>query len=426
MKTNTKQSIAALLLAGAMTIPFVFAANEPENVHNVSAVSKNATTLTISWDEAKDYQGNDVDHYRIYYGTASVQGGDAPSYEVEVDTPDNANTYDLAGLETDTTYYLSVTAIDSSDVESLEYSIEASGTPMAATEEGSGEDTTAPIVLNVVAIDTNHVLVGFSEPVKLPELLAEAAFTITEQINPSHVLEVLSAAQYADDPEGKTVILETTDQTKNVNYIMTASVAITDLAGNPIVSGSTDSGLFLGTDQVPGEVMAEEEPPVEEPVVEEPVVEEPSIEDLLGTTEEGQGGAAEEADVTPPEDITNLVLSFKEQLEKFVITMNWTASLNTAKDLVDQILYMSMDRGITYNAGNSLGPIVTSHQVPNLEGGKEYTFKVTTKDAAGNESVGVVKSIRLPQTGFGAGILVFTSAAAAYQALRRKKRKDIF
>jgi len=87
---------------------------------------------------------------------------------------------------------------------------------------------------------------------------------------------------------------------------------------------------------------------------------------------------------------------------------------------------MSMDRGATYDAGNSLGMVASTHQVPNLEGGKEYTFKITTKDAVGNESVGVVKSIRLPQTGFGIGILVLASAGAAYQTLRRKKKKDIF
>lgn len=414
MKTNTKQSIVALMLAGALAIPFAFAANEPENVNNVSAVSKDATTLTISWDEAKDYQGNDVDHYRIYYGTQSVQGGEASGYSVEVDTPSNATTYDLSGLVTNTPYYLSVTALDALDVESLEYSIEASGTPSAETpNEG---DTTAPTVTNVIAVDKNHVLIGFSEEVKLPELLPEAAFTITEQINPANILEVLSAQKYAEDPENKTVVLETADQTKNVNYIVTASVAITDMAGNPIVSGSTDSGLFLGSDEGAPAVEEEEE------VMEEETVEEETTDGLLDELEE----AAEEADVTPPEDITALVLSFTEQLEKFVISLNWTASLNTAMDLADQILYMSMDRGVTYDTGNSLGVATTTHQVPNLEGGKEYTFKITTKDTSGNESVGVVKSIRLPQTGFGAGVLVLVSAGAAYQALRRKKKKDIF
>lgn len=415
MKTNTKHSIVALTLAVAMTIPFVFAANEPGNVNNVSAVSKDATTLTISWNESKDHQENPVDHYRIYYGTQSVQGGEAPSYEVEIDTPDNATTYDLGNLITNTTYYLSVTAIDAANVESLEYSIEASGIPTEITAP-DGIDITAPMVMNVIAVDKNHILVGFSEEVKLPELLAEAAFTITEQINQANILDVTKAEKYTDDPENKTVILETADQTKNVNYIMTASVAITDLAGNPIVSGSTDSGLFIGSDAMP--IIAEA--PIMEaapPIVEEPII------DFLETIE---AESEEMIDTTPPEEITNLVLSFTEHLEKFIISMNWTASINTARDLVDQILYMSMDRGASYNAGQSLGPVATTHQVPNLEGGKEYTFKIATKDAAGNESVGVVKSIRLPQTGFGAGMLILASVAAAHRVLKRKKKTEIF
>lgn len=275
-------------------------------------------------------------------------------------------------------------------------------------------DTIAPAVVNVMAPDKNHVLVGFSEPVKLPELLAEAAFTITDQVDPTKILEVKSAMLYDKDVEKKTVILETADQTKNANYIATVSVAVTDLAGNPIQSGNTDSGLFTGSDLVPGTPTQNQTnqgsvtPPVADNTTTTPV-----------TTPETTMPVA---DVTAPEDVTNFMLTFKQQLEKFVIYMNWTASLNTAKDLVDQILYSSSDRGATYDKGNSLGPVATSHQIPNLEGGKEYTFKLTTKDASGNESVGVVKSIRLPQTGFGAGALVVLSAAAAQRALKRKQK----
>lgn len=420
MKTNIKNSIIALLLAGALAIPFAMAANEPDNVNNLKIVSKDATTLTLTWDAAKDYKKNDVDHYRIYYGTKSVQKGEATSYDVQVDTPDSKTTYDLTKLTTNTKYYASVTAVDAAKVESAEYSIEASGTPTATTP--SGTDTTAPTVANVMAPDKDHVLVGFSEAVKLPQLLAEAAFTITEQINPANILTVKSAKLYDQDPSNKTVILETADQTKGTNYIMTASVAITDLAGNPIVSGSTDSGIFTGSDVVPASTTtppAATTPPA--------TTEKPAAETTPPATTP-PATITPPADTTPPEDITNLVLTFTQQLKKFVIIMNWTASLNTAKDLVDQILYQSMDRGVTYDHGSSLGPAVTTHQIPNLEGGKEYTFKITTKDASGNESVGVVKSIRLPQTGAGVGLLVFGSAAMAYQALKRKKRakKDVF
>ena len=428
MKTNTKNSIIALMMASLMAVPFALAANEPENVNNVSAVSKDDVTLTVSWDESKDYLGEAVDHYRIYYGTESVQGGDASSYEVEVNTPNNATSYDLSGLTTDQIYYLSVTAIDNLGTESLEYSIETSGTPVIGAQTTSNEDTVPPTVVNVIAADKNHVLVGFSEVVTLPELLPEAAFTITEQINANNVLEVMNAEIYTEDPENKTIVLETADQTKDINYIVTASVAITDLAGNPIVSGNTDSGLFLGSDLASSIVSEEgssnETNTTETETTGNDVAETNNdpAEALLNETP-GQDNT-ETTDITAPEDITNLVLSFTEQLEKFAIHMSWTASLNTAKDLVDQIMYMSMDRGTSYDAGTPLGPDASSHDVTNLEGGKEYTFKITTKDASGNESVGVVKSIRLPQTGFGAGLLIISSAAAAHRMLRRKNKKE--
>ena len=57
-----------------------------------------------------------------------------------------------------------------------------------------------------------------------------------------------------------------------------------------------------------------------------------------------------------------------------------------------------------------------------LEGGKEYTFKITTKDNAGNESVGAVQSIRLPQTGAGAGLLLLASGLGARYGLKRRKK----
>ena len=130
------------------------------------------------------------------------------------------------------------------------------------------------------------------------------------------------------------------------------------------------------------------------------------------------------ADTTPPENISKLLLTFKKDLEKFVVMMSWTPSLNTAKDLVDQILYMSMDKGKSYDTGKALGALVANTEVANLDGGKEYAFKITTKDASGNESTGVVKSIRLPQTGPALGLLLLGSLGVAKRMLRRKKQEN--
>lgn len=129
-------------------------------------------------------------------------------------------------------------------------------------------------------------------------------------------------------------------------------------------------------------------------------------------------------DLIAPENITDLMITEKLlQLNEYLVTLTWTPSLDSASDLIDQILYKSLNRGVNYDKGTSLGPNATKYETT-LEGGKEYTFKITTKDHSGNESTGVIKSIRLPQTG-PADILLFASALSglgASQFLRRRKK----
>ena len=440
MKTNTKTSIIALVATVMLAIPTVFGAGEPENVTGVTATAVDTVSIGLSWDSATDSEGGLVDHYRIYYDTESVQTAGEGDYDFEIDTPNNTTSYVVTELTSDSTYYFSVTAFDDSGVESEAYSIEASASTLSEGGEGEGEsegDIVPPTVVDVEVMDKTHVKVEFSEAVTLPELLPEAAFSIDEQINPMNILEVMNATIDMEDATGATVMLETAEQTVNVNYIVTASVAITDLSGNPIISGSADSGLFLGSDIESeggeGEGEGEGEPEggevAEETTEGEAVCGNGTVEEDEecddGNTMSNDGCSdtcVEDEDTTPPEDITSLLLSFKAQVETFIIVMNWTASIDSYGDLVDQMLYQSMDRGSTYDEGTSLGPDVTHYELPDMEGGKEYTFKIATKDEAGNESIGVIKSIRLPQTGVGLGLLLLGSAGVAGRLLRRKRK----
>ena len=110
-------------------------------------------------------------------------------------------------------------------------------------------------------------------------------------------------------------------------------------------------------------------------------------------------------DTTPPEDVTNFAI---ELVKNVIAKLTWTPSINSAKDLIDQILYKSLNKGESYTKLKSLGPDAVSYTVPNLVPGKEYYFKLTVKDKAGNESVGAVASIavpKLPATG-PAGIVI--------------------
>jgi hypothetical protein len=519
---SAKKLLISVISALAFGTSVAMAAGIPENVTGVKAVAKDATSITVSWKAAKDGEGGTVKNYRIWYGTVSVLEAGTGDYEKQLDTPDNSTTYTVTGLKPKTKYYFSVTAFSTDGKESDQYSIEASATTkeeIAPAGAGPVEDTTSPTVASVSAPDKNHVRVTFSESIQLPATTPEAYFGIVEQINPSKELKVISATMDPADAAKKTVILESSNQTADVNYIVTAGVAIKDLAGNPMVSGSTDSGLFIGSSQEPAKVEetkpAEETPPATTPpATTTPAATAPaataeecdkdlscwlkhmvdctlsnvSQADTAATTEykmeltgsdennctvkytalkhtnalfagstmdckvakgtyadmnayntvvdtknctgalvDGYKAIAVEPakDTTPPENITKLILAFKKELEKYTVMLNWTASVNTAKDLVDQILYMSMDKGKNYDSGKSLGPTVVKTEVGSLEAGKEYAFKITTKDASGNESTGVVKSIRLPQTGAGVGFLLFTSVMGAKRLLRRKKQEQI-
>lgn len=525
---HIKKSLIALAAAAILAIPMGFAAGEPDNVTGLTASPIDSYSVGLSWNSAKTAAGGLVDHYRVYYGIASVQTLGEGDYDHEINTPNNNTSFVISNLAPQTTYYFSVTAVDSGGAESEAYSLEASAAtpaePAAPAEAGSDEES--PVVASALATGRYEVLVSFSEPIVLPAVMPEAAFSIAEQAIATNVLNVTGARVSGEN--NQKVILQTGEQAPNVSYTVTAGGAVTDLAGNPMISGNTDAAIFLGS-SLEG-TPAPEQPVVTEPVAEVPVAEVPvniletpaapaesaepincgnswkcfyeyvrtcTSAEMVETTDKTEvrhavvpgetnctlhyeaasildlenaetldcvlpkdsmeararramdveGGSlfeaeaevrelcagdyletfiagmnAEKADTTPPEDVTNLVISFREQMEKFVAMLRWVASLNSAGDLVNQILYMSRDRGSTYDSGKPLGAEVTSHEVPDLEGGKEYTFKLTTKDAVGNESAGVIKSIRLPQTGAAAGLLLFGSALGAGHMLRRKSK----
>ncbi len=400
MKKSVLTLFAAIL--AFTTTALTFAAGEPENVTGLQASAVSPTSINLTWNPAKDANGGLVKQYRVFYDTVSPASNPSVDYSKQTDTPTNNTSYLVTGLKPATAHYFAVTAVDKNDLESEAYSEEASASTPA--DASAPADKTPPTVLRAVATNGSHAQVVFSEAVKLPLLLPETAFSVTEQASAGKFLKVTNAVIDALDASGKTVLLTTEPQTAGITYIVTAGVTVSDLAGNPMVSGNTDFAPFTGSALGAGSA----------PVAPAPPVVAPAPTAVTVTTEPA-------ADTTPPENVTQLVLSFKKQLETFIVLMDWKASVNSAKDLVDQLVYMSLDRGKTYASGQSVGPVATHNEVAGLEGGKEYTFKVTTKDAVGNESVGTVKSIRLPQTGVGAGILVILSAAVANAYLKRRK-----
>ncbi|MFA5829354.1 MAG: fibronectin type III domain-containing protein [Candidatus Gracilibacteria bacterium] len=215
----------------------------PSDVENVKAVAGDSMA-TLTWDVATDNVG--VSGYKVYYGLKPVKG-DGDSYTYGPVDVKNVITYQVKTLKNGTTYYFSVTAYDAAGNESNSYSLEGSATPSAVV---ALPDAVAPKVAKAVAVDKAHVSVVFSEAVQVPATHPESAFGIKEDAT-SVALNVTDAVLDSNDALNKTVLLTTDNQTATTAYVLTASSTIKDIAGNPIISGTSDTALFTGSGAEP-------------------------------------------------------------------------------------------------------------------------------------------------------------------------------
>ncbi|MCP3868347.1 MAG: DUF1565 domain-containing protein, partial [Gammaproteobacteria bacterium] len=108
-------------------------------------------------------------------------------------------------------------------------------------------------------------------------------------------------------------------------------------------------------------------------------------------------------DSTPPEEVEGFTaVSVYLNSTQASAYMTWTGSANTAGDLVDQRLYISIDGGTnwgnnapSYNNGQplSLGRTLRSYQLTGLTVGQTYSLRLTTVDLVPNESAGVTLDV---------------------------------
>ncbi len=107
--------------------------SSPSKVTTVQAVPGDKR-VTLSWAESQDDTG--INHYRIYFGT------DQSNLSQVANTFTNATTWYIPNLAPDTTYYFSVTAIDTDNNESPQGSEIIASSSLAM---GGEEETVHPI-----------------------------------------------------------------------------------------------------------------------------------------------------------------------------------------------------------------------------------------------------------------------------------------
>lgn len=205
----------------------------PSTVENVQAFPGDES-VDLTWDAATDDQG--VEGYYVYVGIKSVEteGG---SYGFGSTDVGNSTSTTVENLSNGTTYYFAITAYDEGGNESEYYSNEVEATP-EASELG---DFTAPTVTDAVALTNTLVQVTFSEAIELPSDPTSAFSIIAEDGTAIQVIDTYLAE------DATTVFVVTEEQEDGVEYELTAGIGITDLAGNPVESGTSDLAYFTGS-----------------------------------------------------------------------------------------------------------------------------------------------------------------------------------
>jgi len=226
----------------------------PDDVENLQIELYDGAAL-LSWDVATDDTG--VIGYKIYSGSEAVTA-ELGEYENDVIDAGDVIEYLVEDLTNGEELYFAITAYDAAGNESDSYSNEVYGTPdeaygQAPVNSGhAAADEEGPTVNDSQATDSATVKVIFNEPIVLPANSPETAFNIINNANGSS-LTILAAELDASDTYGATVILTTDPQEAGAEYILTAGIEIQDLGGNPIISGTSDTAAFIGSNVAPGE-----------------------------------------------------------------------------------------------------------------------------------------------------------------------------
>jgi hypothetical protein len=105
-----------------------------------------------------------------------------------------------------------------------------------------------------------------------------------------------------------------------------------------------------------------------------------------------------------------------------MVNLSWQAKMDQMAGVANFVVYMSTDRGATYGEGKVLGKDALTYDFGNLTEDMVYYFKLTTRNAAGQESEGLVTYLTLPKTGPELALLFLTSAGGGYFFTKKKKK----
>ncbi len=404
-----------------MSVTFIFclfgvvnAFSLPSQVEGVQVQKASDTSVRISWREAQSAE-DIIIGYKVYFGTSSVQEA-GETYDDEVVVYGGIETT-IENLQPGTTYYFAVTAIDSEENESENYSAEAEFL-LSASETG-----TEPLDQN----PPEETQPKQEIPCKLlPEKFISCEEYTCQFIHPLTSQGMTRTIEGVVGERCKFIETMPNDQRLECNFPEDMQIPVAQyyqkIVGGQetenILQQAMDNGqcLILGKgDLVPLEK------DILQPEEEQTVPFEPQESFGPEKPEEFKSAAP---DTTPPIEAMNLSVDSQRIQSDGVAVLSWKKSLDLENDLSDQILYVR--EGLdAWDSGYSIGKNIETLEL-DVEKGQNYEFKVVSVDAAGNRSESRVFSFstKLPQSGpagmIGVFIALFVLGTLGILSARRR------
>jgi len=281
-----------------------------------------------------------------------------------------------------------------------------SGTSDTAIFYGSGEakpseDADAPQLMNIEPVDSTHLILTFNETVVLGIDPSEN-FNIVAEEDATVELDVLGVELGPNDDgvEDAMVVLTTSEQEAR-SYILVV-IDLEDFAGNK-TSSAQANGMFDGIGDGSSDNDSGDD----------------TGDDSGDDTGDDTGDTTEDSET--PKDASGFAAKAVFDAGKYLVTLSWINSIESVGDTIDQVIYLSKDKGGNYSQKGKVDGDEDKYEISGLSPG-EYWFKLTQKDTAGNESEGVTTKIILGDTGPGVlGLLVVSVGLGRVISRRRRK-----
>lgn len=386
----------------------------PSQVEGVQVQKLSDTSVRVSWREAESAE-DIIIGYKVYFGTTSVQeAGDTYDDELIIYGGVEATILDLLP---GTTYYFAVTALDSEENESENYSTEAEFL-LSASEMGEVPE---------------QETVDEEQPKQdIPCKLLPEKFITCESYTCRFVHPMTSQGM-TRTIEGvvgeKCKFSETMPNDQRLECIFPADMQISMAQYYQKIIGGQETENILQQAIESGQcsVMGKGDlVPLEDDIIQQKEeTESSSLEqsESFGPEKPEEFKSAA-PDITAPIEAMNLSVDSQRIQSEGVAVLSWKKSLDLENDMADQILYVREGLG-AWDSGYSIGKNIETLEL-DVEKGQNYEFKVVSVDAVGNRSESRVFSFstKLPQSGpagmIGVFIALFVLGTLGMVSARRR------